>query len=216
VRHSKPAPKRIRKAALFAGVAFVIAAAVGILVLGKTLTTPHTVSFGSDAVRSSSNGVSSLVGEGGNPGTPAALTLNSLPSTSPPLPSVRPTSDLPLDSNALSLIVVGTESKPNDKAGRQKAVKRAQSVLPKTDVAPIDTNGFLFVNVHPWAEVVVDGESKGTSPIQQLPLASGPHTVRLENNVLGYVETKHIVIQPGKALVLTLDAQRKLEPSSDE
>jgi serine/threonine-protein kinase len=214
VQPSTPTPKRIRKAAVFAGAAFVIAAAVGILVLGKTLKTPPALPRGPEVSGLSNTGVSSPVDQRGIP-TPTTVPVSSSPA-SPPLP-MTPSAPTPRpDSNALSLVVSGTESKNNEKSEPPKTAKRSKESTPKAEVAPSDKNGFLSVNVHPWAEVFVDGESKGTTPIQKLPLTGGPHTVRLENNVLGYVEAHHIVIQSDKALVLTRDAQRKIEASSDE
>lgn len=45
--------------------------------------------------------------------------------------------------------------------------------------------GLVSVNALPWAEVLIDGRSVGTTPLANLPVAIGPHLVVLRHPQLG-------------------------------
>jgi serine/threonine-protein kinase len=64
--------------------------------------------------------------------------------------------------------------------------------------------GLLQVAVRPWGEVSVDGAVVGTTPLDKLPLAAGPHTVRVRHPAYEVVE-RRVVIRPGQTERLVVD-----------
>jgi serine/threonine-protein kinase len=71
--------------------------------------------------------------------------------------------------------------------------------------------GQLRVAVTPWAEVIVDGKVLGTTPLEAVDLAEGPHAITLKNGDLGVVSKRRVVVAPGKETLLKVDlfAERK-------
>jgi len=51
-------------------------------------------------------------------------------------------------------------------------------------VVPLDP-GHVFVRAEPWGELYIDGNYVGNTPALNLPLAAGPHVLRIERE--GYV-----------------------------
>ncbi|NIO15831.1 MAG: protein kinase [Deltaproteobacteria bacterium] len=68
--------------------------------------------------------------------------------------------------------------------------------------------GFLSVNVHPWAYVIIDGEKAGTTPIIQRALPVGEHTLLLTNDKLGVSIKRSVEIKEGTTEVLIEDFYR--------
>jgi hypothetical protein len=60
-------------------------------------------------------------------------------------------------------------------------VVSGQTVRPSVN-AP---TGLVSINALPWAEVLIDGKSVGTTPLANLPVAIGSHTVVLKHPSLG-------------------------------
>jgi hypothetical protein len=60
-------------------------------------------------------------------------------------------------------------------------VVAGQTVRPTVN-AP---TGLVYINALPWAEVLIDGESVGTTPLANLPVAIGTHTIVLRHPTLG-------------------------------
>jgi hypothetical protein len=58
--------------------------------------------------------------------------------------------------------------------------------------------GHLSVFVLPFAEVAVDGKVVGETPIRNLPLRPGAHTVELSNGGMGRHEARTIKIEAGR------------------
>ena len=56
--------------------------------------------------------------------------------------------------------------------------------------------GFLLVIVQPWAEVVVDGKVQGETPLGNIQLPAGEHTVTLSNRDFAGVITDRVTISP--------------------
>ena len=71
--------------------------------------------------------------------------------------------------------------------------------------------GRLRIGAHPWAEVIIDGRSIGTTPMRATVLAEGPHQVRLRNRNLGTTVNRRVDVQAGKetALVVNLFVERE-------
>jgi hypothetical protein len=66
-------------------------------------------------------------------------------------------------------------------------VVAGQTVRPTVN-AP---TGLVFINALPWAEVIIDGRSVGTTPLANLPVGIGTHTVVLKHPTLG--ERRHTI-----------------------
>jgi len=64
--------------------------------------------------------------------------------------------------------------------------------------------GLLQIAVRPWGEVTVDSVLVGTTPLDKIPLAAGPHVVRVRHP--GYeVLERRVSIQAGQTERLVLD-----------
>ncbi|MDD5309406.1 MAG: protein kinase [Deltaproteobacteria bacterium] len=62
--------------------------------------------------------------------------------------------------------------------------------------------GFLQVNVRPWARVRVDGVDRGTTPIDRLKLPVGVHKVLLVNDALSFNQSVQVEVRSGRTSVL--------------
>ena len=66
--------------------------------------------------------------------------------------------------------------------------------IPAGKVAPVKIdfpNGTIAINAIPWAEVWIDGEKAGETPIGNLPIAIGPHEITFRHPEFG--EQRHAV-----------------------
>jgi len=66
-------------------------------------------------------------------------------------------------------------------------------------------SGTLRIVVLPWANVWVDGDKKGQTPMPAMELMEGYHQVRLVNDQIGKDQTKKVKIQPGKESLVRID-----------
>ena len=66
-------------------------------------------------------------------------------------------------------------------------VPRTITVVPGqvTSVAIDPPKGLLNVNARPWADVLIDGEPAGQTPLSSVPLAVGPHQVTFRHPQFG-------------------------------
>jgi hypothetical protein len=78
------------------------------------------------------------------------------------------------------------------------AVARLTAVLPK---------GLLSVNAEPWAEVSVDGERVGETPLANVSLTVGSHRVVFRHPELG-TQTRTIVVSAASPARLSVDMKR--------
>jgi len=65
--------------------------------------------------------------------------------------------------------------------------------------------GTLRVAVTPWAEVMLDGRTLGTTPLQPTELSEGAHVVTLRNSDLGITTRRRVVISPNREALLKVD-----------
>jgi hypothetical protein len=72
--------------------------------------------------------------------------------------------------------------------------------LPAPVAAVPAGQGFLTVKTTPWAQISIDGESHGQTPVARIPLEAGTHTVRLVNEERGVDVTKRVKIAPNETL----------------
>jgi hypothetical protein len=68
--------------------------------------------------------------------------------------------------------------------------------------------GRLSVNAVPWANVFIDGQPAGETPIGNLEVSSGPHEIRLVHPALGEV-TRTLVVKVGEPARLGVDLRKK-------
>jgi hypothetical protein len=66
--------------------------------------------------------------------------------------------------------------------------------------------GWLRVVVAPWAEVFVDNEPKGLTPLRRLALAPGLHTVELRHPAFEPYR-RELTLRPGEERVLKVDLE---------
>ncbi len=69
---------------------------------------------------------------------------------------------------------------PRAEALRQQALPaNSAPAAPASAPASAASPGRLFVNATPWGQLYVDGQLVGNTPKANLPLAAGPHTIRV-------------------------------------
>jgi serine/threonine protein kinase len=78
-----------------------------------------------------------------------------------------------------------------DQAGEERPPKAGQ--------------GWLSINVRPWAEVVIDGKTAGYTPLIRKPLPAGKHSVVIRNPELGKDKSFVVKIRDKKVKTLTFD-----------
>ncbi|MBK7862814.1 MAG: protein kinase [Archangiaceae bacterium] len=72
-------------------------------------------------------------------------------------------------------------------------------------VASVAVAGQLWVRVSPWAEVYVDGQYLGVTPMPAFSLPSGTHRVMLVNKELNAHRTLDVQLEPRKTKTLKVD-----------
>jgi hypothetical protein len=128
------------------------------------------------------------------------------PTPAPPVaPSPRPRP--PRDSARPAPIAPATiETPPPTPAPSPTPVatpERTTSPTPSSAATPVP-DGALLVLVTPWADVTVDGEPRGQTPLARIPLAPGPHDVRLGHPDYAPFP-RRVVIRPGETFRLVVD-----------
>jgi serine/threonine protein kinase len=94
-----------------------------------------------------------------------------------------------------------TEEQPHPQNAESRPLARRAHSLGRDTSRRV---GFLNVNAEPWAYVVVDGKSVGTTPMLELPLSAGRHVIRLEKpGARAMVRT--VVIATGQTYPLDVD-----------
>ncbi len=86
---------------------------------------------------------------------------------------------------------------------------------PPANVPAAGETGLFQVIVKPWAEVIVDGKSRGTTPFPKFELPTGAHTVRLVHP--RYRPLLRVVkIRPGETTLLEVDLSWEAVPASPQ
>jgi hypothetical protein len=67
--------------------------------------------------------------------------------------------------------------------------------------------GTLRINSRPWSQVFIDNKPVGTTPLLNVSVSAGQHSVRLVNNVFGMRKTFDVSVAPGENVshVVALD-----------
>lgn len=87
----------------------------------------------------------------------------------------------------------------------------APSAPVRAPTPPLARQGFLTVNATPWAELSVDGRLVGTTPIAELPVPAGRHTLRFVHE--GFEpEVRVVIVSPGQTLRVTGITLRPVGP----
>jgi serine/threonine-protein kinase len=115
--------------------------------------------------------------------------------SSAPAPSKAPPT-APTPSSTPTPLPTPTPSPPPTPAA-------APATTPTAALTPAP-DGALLVLVTPWADVNVDGEPRGQTPLARIPLAPGPHDVRLSHPDYAPFP-RRVVIRSGETFRLVVD-----------
>jgi hypothetical protein len=74
--------------------------------------------------------------------------------------------------------------------------------------------GFLSVDAVPWADVSVDAVAVDRTPIADLPLAAGVHTVELTNDEVGAHVVRKVKISAGGSQAVKVNLQAEAAPKA--
>jgi serine/threonine-protein kinase len=145
-----------------------------------------------------------------NLGTPAPTAAASA-RAEPPVEPARPAAALP---NATPPAPTPTPLRAVATPLRPAAVPTTLATLPFTRSTPTPAlarvRGDLWIVVAPWANVSVDGQDLGTSPVRT-PLDAGKHNVLLTHPQYQPVRRK-VTVTPGKVFRLDVDLAQDAVP----
>ncbi|MDX2008535.1 MAG: serine/threonine-protein kinase [Myxococcaceae bacterium] len=101
-------------------------------------------------------------------------------------------------------VAAAPEPRPLPVVDAGAPVEVAPADRPPADagVRSVMARGTLRLFVQPWAEVVVDRQQLGVTPLAPIALPPGKHRVRLSNPQLGVTRTETVVIEAGKTRTL--------------
>jgi serine/threonine protein kinase len=101
-----------------------------------------------------------------------------------------------LDEQPPSPAPVAARPEPEPEPGPEAAAPSGGSV----------GTGTLRVQTRPWSKVTIDGRPAGTTPLMNVPLSAGKHTLIFVNDDFGIKKTVKVQIEAGQVLtqVLTL------------
>ncbi|HSO36888.1 MAG TPA: serine/threonine-protein kinase [Labilithrix sp.] len=86
-------------------------------------------------------------------------------------------------------------------AGTPKGATGSHAPPPPPPPPPVEEkeNGFLTINVYPWAKVSEGGRVIcAATPCNKIPLSPGPHTLQLENPEQGMKQSTSVTIKSGE------------------
>jgi hypothetical protein len=92
----------------------------------------------------------------------------------------------------------------NDAVGYEEAIVVQVDAGAMTRVRPAVPDGVLQVNAQPWANVFVDGQPVGETPLGTLRVALGSHEVRFEHPTLGQ-QVRQVVISARTPARISVD-----------
>ena len=134
------------------------------------------------------------------------VTASAVPSVAPvPVAVSSPTESAPIVADTT------TPAPPSTGAATAKTAARTASTGAPKGAAGTHTqapppppveekeNGFLTINVYPWAKVTEGGRVIcAATPCNKIPLSPGPHTLQLENSEQGMKQSTTVVIKSGE------------------
>jgi serine/threonine protein kinase len=108
---------------------------------------------------------------------------------------------------APAVVAPALAAAPGDEGAKPDAAEiPPAAVAPEPAAGKAAPSGWLQVNCRPWAEVALDGKPIGTTPINKLRVAAGPHKLLLTNAEAGYREEIAVKVGPGR----TVNVNRKV------
>ena len=152
--------------------------------------------------------------------TPATLAPSAAPSAATPAPTLPPPTRAPVPARAGEARPGPTAPPPASAAvALRSGPTPAPLRVPEAPVAPAEPpspavdagSGTLRLHVVPWAEVSLDGQPIGTTPLKPLFLAPGAHTVRLLHPDYRPLQKK-VNVRPGEVFVLEVDLAEEAFP----
>jgi serine/threonine protein kinase len=190
-----------------------VLAAAALLALSMALRAPR----GGTREPSSPPNLDSAATSPPPPVTLASGTPTSAPASGPDLPAEKSTARRPKGqphvlAEAARFAPSPQPSRPASDAARNDAASGGEPpspvlVAPAPALSPESSAaapGFLLVVVSPWADVTVDGEPVGQTPLSRLSLAPGPHTVRLTHPEFQPYPRK-VTVRSGETTRLAVD-----------
>ncbi len=134
------------------------------------------------------------------PGTPSPEPPLASPRREPPRPpAAQPIGPSPT-ATLTSPVVASPETPPFTPEPTP-----APTPVPAPTLAPTpEADGALLVLVTPWADVTVDGQPRGQTPLARIPLPPGPHDVRLTHPDYAPFP-RRVVIRAGETFRLVVD-----------
>lgn len=156
---------------------------------------------------------------------PAPAAISSIPHASPPpaSPGAAAAAAPPLPSPRANELPAASPS-PEASLPREAAQVREGGAVasspskphPRKRPRPAGPPGILrVIGLHPWAEVIVDGQSRGFSPLRSLALPAGRHRIVLSNGEASIQRRFTVDVPPGKIVSLRGEL-RTLRPETEE
>lgn len=128
-----------------------------------------------------------------------------------PVTSKRPESVLAMPSppqspspTAMGTPVASPAAAPESTPPAPPAAAPAGAPLPRSDADVAPAPGFLLVVVSPWADVAIDGQPAGQTPLGRIRLPPGAHTVRLSHPAFQPYPRK-VMVRSGETTRITVD-----------
>jgi hypothetical protein len=134
-------------------------------------------------------------------GTPAPT----LAASSPPLPTPAPAAATVPTAAPSARTVVAAPTAPTAPPSARPTVPTSLATLPLTPATPVPApvRGEIWIVVTPWAEVSVDGQEMGPTPVRT-PLDPGKHDVVLSHPEYQPVRRK-VTVTSGQVFRLEID-----------
>jgi serine/threonine protein kinase len=136
---------------------------------------------------------------------PTTLVSNSPePTSTLPITTTIPTTTIPTTTSSTSSSTTTTTSSTST------STSTTVTTTTRPVVAPVAT-GLLQLVVKPWAEVSVDDQVVGTTPLSPVRLKPGQHTIRLVHPAFRPLQRK-VTIEPDKTFRLEIDLKQDAIP----
>jgi eukaryotic-like serine/threonine-protein kinase len=87
---------------------------------------------------------------------------------------------------------------------KHTTVQRTPPPKAKEKVAP-SGSGLLRINARPWATVSLDGKPIGNTPLIDVKISAGAHTIRLENPQFKLSKTLKVRVNPNETVTRVVD-----------
>jgi hypothetical protein len=122
---------------------------------------------------------------------------------------------VPVDTTSAPLVPSPgpSESKPNSAASDATKEDSLAKAVQRAAAKPKSRDGRLRVKVKPWADMFLDGEHLGKTPLESVTVSAGSHSVILVNNELKIRRQLAVKVTAGKETLLKVDLE-SAEPNA--